>query len=507
MPPPPRAASPPLGSHSTPIVGHQTLGAPHKAPSTLLSFAVQSRAAKEEEEEGGLKEAVQSRDAWLLVPNGVGGSGGSFAGIPPGRSPRKGCAPISPTLQESSSLNPRQTNDASSNKPRYHDINNIYFQAKPQPGLLIPVIKANGSSVISFASPQAAPYVLISAFILSHRVPPGGDHPDPHALCHIPGAMCYGPSPEQSSPRARSERQTAAFNLVRSTSARPGTGHRYSGTAGSPRPAAASDPQPRAGQCRPRLSAPYLARPGSARLGAARLPGSTAEQRGGGAGRGHGRGGPATLPAPGQSQRQPPPSLPFSHPFPTSCPHPIPTYHIIPVFHSPFPSLSLTLFPFSISHPPSSPLAVPLSHPIPGGVPAAFHPTGHAQPPAAPPEPPHPHTGARCGTRASPAHHPHHPQPSRIPSGLSSLHGGLSSTGIPQPGSTLLDHQPEPRACLHTSCKAQTTGPSCKSFIRSNSDIFHETKPKEPLELENSGRTEHAPAFTTGHVPPLGVGF
>lgn len=367
MPPPPRAASPPLGSHSTPIVGHQTLGAPHKAPSTLLSFAVQSRAA-EEEEEGGLKEAVQSRDAWLLVPNGVGGSGGSFAGIPPGRSPRKGCAPISPTLQESSSLNPRQTNDASSNKPRYHDINNIYFQAKPQPGLLIPVIKANGSSVISFASPQAAPYVLISAFILSHRVPPGGDHPDPHALCHIPGAMCYGPSPEQSSPRARSERQTAAFNLVRSTSARPGTGHRYSGTAGSPRPAAASDPQPRAGQCRPRLSAPYLARPGSARLGAARLPGSTAEQRGGGAGRGHGRGGPATLPAPGQSQRQPPPSLPFSHPFPTSCPHPIPTYHIIPVFHSPFPSLSLTLFPFSISHPPSSPLTVPLSHPIPGGV-------------------------------------------------------------------------------------------------------------------------------------------
>lgn len=144
MPPPPRAASPPLGSHSTPIVGHQTLGAPHKAPSTLLSFAVQSRAAKEEEE-GGLKEAVQSRDAWLLVPNGVGGSGGSFAGIPPGRSPRKGCAPISPTLQESSSLNPRQMNDASSNKPRYHDINNIYFQAKPQPGLLIPVIKANGS--------------------------------------------------------------------------------------------------------------------------------------------------------------------------------------------------------------------------------------------------------------------------------------------------------------------------------------------------------------------------
>lgn len=75
MPPPPRAASPPLGSHSTPIVGHQTLGAPHKAPSTLLSFAVQSRAAKEEEE-GGLKEAVQMRGC--LFPMGSGGLGAAL---------------------------------------------------------------------------------------------------------------------------------------------------------------------------------------------------------------------------------------------------------------------------------------------------------------------------------------------------------------------------------------------------------------------------------------------
>ena len=57
-----------------------------------------------------------------------------------------------PTAKASSSLNPCHMNDASSNKARYHNINNIYFQAKLQPGLLIPVIKANGSSVIIFAS-------------------------------------------------------------------------------------------------------------------------------------------------------------------------------------------------------------------------------------------------------------------------------------------------------------------------------------------------------------------
>lgn len=413
MPPPPRAASPPLGSHSTPIVGHQTLGAPHKAPSTLLSFAVQSRAAEEEEEEGGLKEAVQSRDAWLLVPNGVGGSGGSFAGIPPGRSPRKGCAPISPTLQESSSLNPRQTNDASSNKPRYHDINNIYFQAKPQPGLLIPVIKANGSSVISFASPQAAPYVLISAFILSHRVPPGGDHPDPHALCHIPGAMCYRPSPEQSSPRARSERQTAAFNLVRSTSDRPGTGHRCSGTAGSPRPAAASDPQPRAGQCRPRLSAPYLARPGSARRSAAPRQhcGAARRRRGEGTrpGRPRNAARPGAEPAAAPSQPSLLPPLPHllspSHPhLPhySRLPFPIPILisHVVPVFHLPSPIFTSHCTPLpshpwgcSSSFPPHRPRSAPscptrTSPPTHGG---SMWDTGFpCAPPPSSPTQPHP---------------------------------------------------------------------------------------------------------------------
>ena len=251
--------------------------------------------------------------------------------------------------------------------------------------------------------------------------------------------------------------------------------------------------------------------PGPSRLGSARRSaaprqhcGAARRRRGEGTrpGRPRNAARPGAEPAAAPSQPSLLPPLPHllspSHPhLPhySRLPFPIPILisHVVPVFHLPSPIFT--------SH--CTPLP---SHPW-GGVPAAFHPTDHAQPPAAPPEPPHPHTGARCGTRASPAHHPHHPQPSRIPSGLSSLHGGLSSTGIPQPGSTLLDHQPEPRACLHTSCKAQTTGPSCKSFIRSNSDIFHETKPKEPLELENSGRTEHAPAFTTGHVPPLGVGF
>lgn len=361
MPPPPRAASPPLGSHSTPIVGHQTLGAPHKAPSTLLSFAVQSRAAKEEEE-GGLKEAVQSRDAWLLVPNGVGGSGGSFAGIPPGRSPRKGCAPISPTLQESSSLNPRQTNDASSNKPRYHDINNIYFQAKPQPGLLIPVIKANGSSVISFASPQAAPYVLISAFILSHRVPPGGDHPDPHALCHIPGAMCYGPSPEQSSPRARSERQTAAFNLVRSTMPVLEPGIDARGQRGPPAPQLPQTPSPEQGNADPGsqpLTWPVPARLGSAQRGSPAALRSSAEAARGGDTAGaapqrcppRGRASGSPLPAFPSPTPSPPP-VPIPSPpttlFPSSIPHSHPYLSRCSRFPSPIPHLHLSLYPSPI---------------------------------------------------------------------------------------------------------------------------------------------------------------
>lgn len=65
-----------------------------------------------------------------------------------------------PTAKASSSLNPYQMNDASSNKTQYHNINNIYFQAKLQPGLLIPVIKANGSSVIIAASLEPTVRVL-----------------------------------------------------------------------------------------------------------------------------------------------------------------------------------------------------------------------------------------------------------------------------------------------------------------------------------------------------------
>lgn len=52
-------------------------------------------------------------------------------------------------------------NDASSNRARCHNINNIYFQAKLQPGLLIPVIKANGSSVLISASPEPTGRVWI----------------------------------------------------------------------------------------------------------------------------------------------------------------------------------------------------------------------------------------------------------------------------------------------------------------------------------------------------------
>lgn len=62
-------------------------------------------------------------------------------------------------------------NDASSNKAQYHNINNIYFQAKLQPGLLIPVIKANGSSVI-FASLEQVAHVLKPRIIFFSLQPP-----------------------------------------------------------------------------------------------------------------------------------------------------------------------------------------------------------------------------------------------------------------------------------------------------------------------------------------------
>lgn len=76
------------------------------------------------------------------------------------------------TGKVSSSLNPHQMNDASSNKAQYHNINNIYFQAKLQPGLLIPVIKANGSSVIIFASLEPTVRALKPCIIFFLLQPP-----------------------------------------------------------------------------------------------------------------------------------------------------------------------------------------------------------------------------------------------------------------------------------------------------------------------------------------------
>lgn len=151
-----------------------------RAPNAGCTPQITQRSAflHDAKEKKGLKEALQSRDAWMLVPNGAGGS---FARIPP-RSPAASQGKAehrSPLHSKSSSLNPRQMNNASSNKPRYHDINNIYFQAKLQPGLLIPVIKANGSSVISFASQQAAPCLPIPFVHPFPSVSPGGDRPDP----------------------------------------------------------------------------------------------------------------------------------------------------------------------------------------------------------------------------------------------------------------------------------------------------------------------------------------
>jgi len=99
-----------------------------------------------------------------------------------------------PTAKASSSLNPYQMNDASSNKAQYHNINNIYFRAKLQPGLLIPVIKENGSSVRFFASLEPTvrvlkPWVIFFFFIAASRGGGSGS---------IPGAVQHGPSPQQS---------------------------------------------------------------------------------------------------------------------------------------------------------------------------------------------------------------------------------------------------------------------------------------------------------------------
>lgn len=84
-------------------------------------------------------------------------------------------------------------NDASSNRAQCHNINNIYSQAKLQPGLLIPVIKANGSSVLISASPEPTGSVwklyvfsfsVCFVFVLFFLATSWGegDQADPHTL-------------------------------------------------------------------------------------------------------------------------------------------------------------------------------------------------------------------------------------------------------------------------------------------------------------------------------------
>lgn len=102
-------------------------------------------------------------DPWLHVPH---------VSDPHGRAAH-GSPESALTAGAGSSLNPHQMNDASSNKAQYHNINNIYFQAKLQPGLLIPVIKANGSSVIIFASLEPTVRDLKPCIIFSLLQPPG----------------------------------------------------------------------------------------------------------------------------------------------------------------------------------------------------------------------------------------------------------------------------------------------------------------------------------------------
>lgn len=80
-------------------------------------------------------------------------------------------------------------NDASSNRAQCHNINNIYFQAKLQPGLLIPVIKANGSSVLISASLEPTGrvwklYLFFFGFFFFFLATSWeeGDRADPHTL-------------------------------------------------------------------------------------------------------------------------------------------------------------------------------------------------------------------------------------------------------------------------------------------------------------------------------------
>lgn len=100
-------------------------------------------------------------------------------------------------------------NDASSNKTQYHNINNIYFQAKLQPGLLIPVIKANGSSAIISASLEPTVHVLKQCiiFFLSQPAEKQGDQADPHTL--------FSSQERYSTDQAQSKTTSGAATLLK----------------------------------------------------------------------------------------------------------------------------------------------------------------------------------------------------------------------------------------------------------------------------------------------------